>query len=41
MSNRTDGERTRPSDEDHLDDVADGAGCTEIWETLSQRRNEE
>ncbi len=25
---------------DHLDDVADGAGCTEIWERLSERREE-
>lgn len=24
---------------DHLDDVADGSGCTEIWEQLSDRRN--
>jgi hypothetical protein len=24
--------------ESHLDDVEDGAGCTEIWETLSERR---
>jgi len=28
------------SDEDrsHLDDLEDGAGCTEIWEKLSERR---
>ncbi|WP_434522337.1 hypothetical protein [Halorubrum sp. AS12] len=25
---------------DHLDDVEDGAGCTEIWERLSERREE-
>lgn len=25
--------------DDHLDDVPDGAGCTEIWERLSERRN--
>jgi hypothetical protein len=24
----------------HLDDVPDGAGCTEIWERLSDRRDE-
>ncbi|MFW6382593.1 MAG: hypothetical protein ACOCZD_00970 [Haloferacaceae archaeon] len=29
-----DGER------DHLEDVEDGAGCTEIWERLSERREE-
>ncbi|WP_435076266.1 hypothetical protein [Halococcus sp. AFM35] len=23
---------------DHLDDVADGCGCTEIWEHLSEQR---
>jgi hypothetical protein len=23
---------------DHLDDVEDGCGCTEIWEHLSERR---
>lgn len=23
---------------EHLDDVADGSGCTEIWEQLSERR---
>ncbi|ELZ50974.1 hypothetical protein C465_04876 [Halorubrum distributum JCM 9100] len=27
-------------DTNHLDDVADGAGCTEIWERLSERREE-
>lgn len=26
-------------DDDHLDDVDDGAGCTEIWEHLSERRD--
>ncbi|WP_259371278.1 MULTISPECIES: hypothetical protein [Halostella] len=24
--------------DDHLDDVDDGCGCTEIWEHLSERR---
>lgn len=28
------------SDDDaHLADIADGAGCTEIWERLSERRD--
>ncbi|WP_254766474.1 hypothetical protein [Salinilacihabitans rarus] len=27
-------------DDDHLDDVAVGAGCTEIWEHLAERRDE-
>lgn len=25
---------------DHLDDVQDGAGCTEIWEHLSEDRDD-
>ncbi|SEH64827.1 hypothetical protein SAMN05192561_12015 [Halopenitus malekzadehii] len=25
-------------DAEHLEDVPAGAGCTEIWETLSERR---
>ena len=24
---------------DHLDDLADGCGCAEVWEHLSERRN--
>lgn len=37
MSNRT------PSDEDdaHLRDIPDGAGCTEIWEHLTNGRDED
>ncbi|ELZ40388.1 hypothetical protein C463_15755 [Halorubrum californiense DSM 19288] len=32
---------TDPDDDaDHLDGVEDGAGCTEIWERLSERREE-
>ncbi len=27
-------------DDTHLDDVEDGAGCTEIWERLSESREE-
>jgi hypothetical protein len=26
--------------DDLLDDIEDGAGCTEIWEHLSERRNQ-
>jgi hypothetical protein len=26
-------------DRSHLDDVADGSGCTEIWEHLSEHRD--
>ncbi|SDY40865.1 hypothetical protein [Halopenitus persicus] len=28
-------------DDEHLESVPVGAGCTEIWETLSERRAEE
>ena len=28
-------------DDEHLQDVPDGAGCTEIWEHLSAKREEE
>ena len=27
-------------DTSHLDDVEDGCGCTEIWEHLSENREE-
>ncbi len=27
-------------DTSHLDDVEDGCGCTEIWEHLSEQREE-
>lgn len=40
MSNQTGGQREQSGDDgDHLEDVPDGAGCTEIWETLSERRD--
>ncbi|MFC6835810.1 hypothetical protein [Halomarina ordinaria] len=31
-----------PSDDDrrHFDGLADGCGCTEVWEHLSERRGE-
>ena len=28
------------ADDDHLDDVDDGCGCTEIWEHLSEQRTQ-
>lgn len=31
-------ERSTGGDASHLDDLEDGAGCTEIWETLSEGR---
>ncbi|NKE37845.1 MULTISPECIES: hypothetical protein [Natronococcus] len=27
-------------DDSHLDDIEEGAGCTEIWEHLAEKRNE-
>jgi hypothetical protein len=27
-------------DDDHLSDIEDGAGCTEVWEQLSEVRAE-
>lgn len=29
------------SDEDHLEDIEDGSGCTEIWEQLSEQREDD
>lgn len=28
------------SDDDHVEELPDGAGCTEIWEHLSERRKQ-
>jgi hypothetical protein len=35
-------EEAEPDDEhgDHLSDLADGSGCTEIWEHLSEQRDD-
>ncbi|MEF8894603.1 hypothetical protein [Halodesulfurarchaeum sp.] len=40
MSNQVSETNTGGADGDrsHLEDVEAGAGCTEIWETLSERR---
>lgn len=29
------------SEDDHLADIEEGAGCTEIWEHLSEKRERE
>lgn len=29
------------SDDEHLADVPDGCGCAEVWEHLSEQRDEE
>jgi len=31
---------TNDDETDHLDDLPDGAGCTEIWEHISENRDE-
>lgn len=38
MTEHDDGATTEEADTDHLQDIEDGAGCTEIWEHLSERR---
>lgn len=36
-----DGDEDRTDDvPDHLQDIPDGSGCTEIWERLSEERTE-
>ena len=36
-----DGDETDSSSQrEHLDDIEDGCGCTEIWEHLSENREE-
>lgn len=44
LENEADAEgETGPEPDDgtgHLNDIEDGAGCTEIWERLSERREE-
>lgn len=42
IDDQTDAASTESADgSDHLDDIADGAGCAEIWERLSERRETE
>ena len=31
---------TEERDDAHLDDIEEGAGCTEIWEHLAEQRDE-
>ena len=37
---RLEGDEDEAVDTSHLDDVEDGCGCTEIWEHLSESRDE-
>lgn len=41
MTGPLDNVEEEPIDTSHLDDVEDGCGCTEIWEHLSDERDEE
>lgn len=34
-------ESKEPKEADHLDDLPDGSGCTEIWEHLSEDRTDD
>lgn len=34
-------ETTPEAEDDHLSDLADGSGCTEIWEHLSEQRGDD
>ncbi|AEH38003.1 MULTISPECIES: hypothetical protein [Halopiger] len=35
-------QETEPDrDDSHLDDIEEGAGCTEIWEHLAEKRDED
>lgn len=34
-------QKTAESSTDHLDSVEDGCGCTEIWEHLSEQRDDD
>lgn len=36
----TDNETDDDQDRSHLDGINDGCGCTEIWEHLSEQRDE-
>jgi hypothetical protein len=40
MSRPADDEPGEEIDTSHLDDVEDGCGCTEIWEHMSDERND-
>jgi len=34
-------DRPQQDADEHLDDVSDGCGCTEMWEHMSDHRDEE
>ena len=40
MTGRTDEAEGEAVDTSHLDDVEDGCGCAEIWEHMSDERDE-
>jgi hypothetical protein len=41
MTATSDGQEEERRVVEHLEDLADGCGCAEVWEHLSERREEE
>jgi hypothetical protein len=41
MTASSDAEHEEGGPVDHLEELADGCGCAEVWEYLSDRRDEE
>lgn len=37
---RRSSEEEQPAGREHLDDIADGCGCVEVWENLSESRQQ-
>lgn len=40
MTGRDDDAESEAIEASHLDDISDGCGCTEIWEHLSEERDD-
>ncbi|WP_181685796.1 hypothetical protein [Halorhabdus salina] len=41
MDTTTDEETDDAQPDDHLDDIDDGCGCAEVWEHLSEQREDD
>ena len=41
MTGLDDDAESEAVDTSHLDDIADGCGCTEIWEHMSEERGDD
>ena len=37
---RRSSEEEKPAGREHFDDIADGCGCVEVWENLSEYRQQ-